>query len=350
MKKLEFELETVTPLFMAGADGNTLELRPPSIKGLMRFWWRAQYCGHQTTPEMLTREKIEAEEGKIFGTASGAGQKSAFSIRMPFKENMASSRKPFPLHPIQVISSRGRFKVNILDYLAYGATEYQRGKGTVIVRDYLPEGQRFRIILNILDDAVVSDVVKSFYFLSVFGGLGTKSRNGFGSVHITTVTENSTTRKPIEFFTQYDLEYPFPTGNLHKKLQVHNTAMPEFTALSREMKIFQLKKSSYSTWDQCLADIGEMYRRSRGDLEHKHDFDKRKYLGAPLMEGKYNRAELERRAKPYFLRVVKGSYQGYIVYLPSKYHDARNVDKTAEFKRTCNKFNTYLKQGMEVIL
>jgi len=31
----------ITPLFMAGADGKTPELRPPSFKGMMRFWWRA---------------------------------------------------------------------------------------------------------------------------------------------------------------------------------------------------------------------------------------------------------------------------------------------------------------------
>ncbi len=41
MKTIEFECETITPMFLAGADGKTPELRPPSIKGLMRFWWRA---------------------------------------------------------------------------------------------------------------------------------------------------------------------------------------------------------------------------------------------------------------------------------------------------------------------
>jgi len=28
-------------MFLAGADGVTPELRAPSIKGAMRFWWRA---------------------------------------------------------------------------------------------------------------------------------------------------------------------------------------------------------------------------------------------------------------------------------------------------------------------
>ncbi len=42
MKSIKFTLETITPLFLAGADGQTPELRPPSIKGMMRFWWRAE--------------------------------------------------------------------------------------------------------------------------------------------------------------------------------------------------------------------------------------------------------------------------------------------------------------------
>ncbi|OPX29474.1 MAG: type III-B CRISPR module RAMP protein Cmr1 [Candidatus Omnitrophica bacterium 4484_171] len=41
MKTITFECETITPMFLAGADGRTPELRPPSIKGAMRFWWRA---------------------------------------------------------------------------------------------------------------------------------------------------------------------------------------------------------------------------------------------------------------------------------------------------------------------
>ena len=41
MEKIVFECESVTPMFMYGADGKTPELRPASVKGVMRFWWRA---------------------------------------------------------------------------------------------------------------------------------------------------------------------------------------------------------------------------------------------------------------------------------------------------------------------
>jgi len=41
VKKVTFECEVITPMFMAGADGRKPELRPSEFKGMMRFWWRA---------------------------------------------------------------------------------------------------------------------------------------------------------------------------------------------------------------------------------------------------------------------------------------------------------------------
>jgi CRISPR-associated protein Cmr1 len=41
MEKITFECEIITPMFMYGGDGKTLELRPSEFKGMLRFWWRA---------------------------------------------------------------------------------------------------------------------------------------------------------------------------------------------------------------------------------------------------------------------------------------------------------------------
>jgi CRISPR-associated protein Cmr1 len=44
MDSKEFEVEVVTPMFLGGANNLEAELRVPSIKGMLRFWWRAT-CG-----------------------------------------------------------------------------------------------------------------------------------------------------------------------------------------------------------------------------------------------------------------------------------------------------------------
>jgi len=67
-QKLEVTLETVTPLFLAGADGKTPELRPPSFRGAMRFWLRALLGG-------VLGDDVEAmhrEESRVFGSTESA--------------------------------------------------------------------------------------------------------------------------------------------------------------------------------------------------------------------------------------------------------------------------------------
>lgn len=45
MKKINFTLETLTPLFLAGNDQNAVELRAASIRGHLRYWYRALLGG-----------------------------------------------------------------------------------------------------------------------------------------------------------------------------------------------------------------------------------------------------------------------------------------------------------------
>lgn len=49
-KKGDFEMEVLTPLFIAGSDPKGVELRRegirlPSIRGALRFWFRAMMGG-----------------------------------------------------------------------------------------------------------------------------------------------------------------------------------------------------------------------------------------------------------------------------------------------------------------
>jgi CRISPR-associated protein Cmr1 len=84
MEKITFECEVITPMFLAGADGSTPELRPPSIKGALRFWWRAMH-GH------LPLAELKRLEGEIFGDTS---RRSRFSISVIPKNIELGKQKP----------------------------------------------------------------------------------------------------------------------------------------------------------------------------------------------------------------------------------------------------------------
>jgi len=354
MKQIRFDIETVTPMFMSGGDQGEFELRPPSFKGMMRFWWRAYFWGKSSAS--LTHQDIEKEEGKIFGTASAKRQqKSGFSIQIT-KPDKQAVKSPFPKRNVQASSGGRTFPINILEYLAYGTLEYQKGKN-IFIRKYLPVNSICSVTLNFSDESIQEDVIVSFYLSAVCGGIGAKSRNGFG---------NFTIRKiDPEILSNLNLSFPFPKTDFLGKV-VKNDNLPAFTAFSKKMKFFRLKQSC-TTWDECLGKLGEIYRTGKLNLDEPHTCERRQYIASPIASQKYvggrnriyDQSFLERHAKPYFLKVVqtKGGFDGYILYLPSRYcegleKDRNNnripVDADEKFKKYCNEFNEYLAKEMEI--
>ena len=352
MQQIVFHLQTVTPMFMAGADGECFELRPPSVKGAVRFWWRAQHWG--TREESLVSTDIEREEGTIFGTTNNGGQKSSLILQVQ-AEHLQPSQKKFHMVPFKTASKGRTFSINILEYLAYGTYDYERGRGNVFNREYVPEGQSFTLKFRTREEHVADEVMKSFYLLSMFGGLGAKTHNGFGSIAVTNP----------EIFAQYGLPERFPDkAHLIDSGLLKNPHLPTFSALSTRMKMYKLRssKAPCHDWNTCLGQLGTIYRQCREQLEPKHRYKKRQYIGAPIVTGRTTHSLLKRRAKPYFLKVIKeqNGFQGYIIYLPAEYCaglkedgqdrliNHREVNK--EFKLACEQFNAFLERQMEVVL
>ena len=70
MDAVSARFRLVTPLACSGADQSEVELRPATLRGLLRYWYRA------ADPAFRTRE------ASIFGgTGAGEGQ-SAFLLRV----------------------------------------------------------------------------------------------------------------------------------------------------------------------------------------------------------------------------------------------------------------------------
>ncbi|MBD3338447.1 MAG: type III-B CRISPR module RAMP protein Cmr1 [Candidatus Lokiarchaeota archaeon] len=352
MESIKFTCKLITPMFLAGADGKSVELRPPSIKGAMRFWWRASLWGIEK--KSISHNYLESEEGKIFGTASNNGKKSSFSIRIKFPEVFNPTRAKLKSRKVMCLIKGKMRPINILEYLAYGTLEYQRGDGNIFIRDYLPAGYNFTIIININEnienyEKIKNNLIKSMYLLSIFGGLGAKTRNGFGGFTVTNPDK----------FSETGLQYPYPNNDFFKE-NTKNVDLPNYTAFSNKIKIFKLNEA-YSSWNDCLREIGIIYKNARENLERKHHYDKRQYIGAPIVAFKDHKSFLKRRSKPYFMKVLKvnNNYEGYIFFLPSKYCDgvlseviAKPVppDVDRNFEKVCDQFNRYLGLEMKEVI
>ena len=100
MRELRVTLETVTPLFIGGAEPRGTkenpakpELRPPSFRGAMRYWLRAA-LGGVIGDDLATLKRTEAD---VFGSTEGTG---AVSIRLtgelaPQKHDFSKARYLF---------------------------------------------------------------------------------------------------------------------------------------------------------------------------------------------------------------------------------------------------------------
>lgn len=149
---LTFECETITPMLMHGADGASAELRPASIKGILRFWWRAIHGD-------LPLDKLHEKEGEIFGSTD---KRSSFSIR------------------IKKFHSLKKKQVNPVPH------KLKDGK-PLFTLEAFENNQTFEAIIS----GQNLDLIQSLFILATtLGGFGQRSRRGFGSVQITNITIN----------------------------------------------------------------------------------------------------------------------------------------------------------------
>jgi CRISPR-associated protein Cmr1 len=145
MKWVKFTCSVVTPMFMAGADGRTPELRPSEFKGMMRFWWRAIRADDNI-------EESREEEAETFGGTGEKEGKSKVMIKVCPQQISSSSYRPLP-H-----SQTKRFTFSCIDV-----------------------NSTFKIFLKGEEEFI--NIFKNVLFLStILGGFGKRSRRGFGSV------------------------------------------------------------------------------------------------------------------------------------------------------------------------
>ncbi len=315
MNTITFQCETITPMFLAGADGKTPELRPPSIKAAMRFWWRAMNGN-------LSLEELKKKESEIFGGSGENEGRSRFSIRV--QQNITATNQNISgnfvaKNPGWYTFSKSLnkpIKVNPIEYLGYGPYNFKDKW-----QKYLPINSKFEINIIVHKNDFQKEIEDSFRYLASFGGIGSKSRNGFGKFKI------------------LNEEY----CGFEKLKSTINTS--NYSHLSKDIKIFKLK-NNFDSWEKTIATLGEIYRFAKVETDgEKHKYDKRKFIAAPV-----KRDVFLRKTKPYFFNIWKNeenNYMGFILYLPyfelindkEIYTSGFKTDFPTELKKACDKLN-----------
>ncbi len=183
MIELAYRLVFNTPAFMGNAD-QSAQWRTPPIKALLRQWWRVAYVGDQTPG--VTIAKMRTVEGMLFGLAADSGcgsQKSQLRLRL---NSWSDGRKTDWAHEDAqpVVHGEVGKPVGAQLYLGYGPLKFQQGTA-LKARAAIGEKEHAELRLALLDESEASRLGTALHLLNLYGTLGGRSRNGWGSFNLT---------------------------------------------------------------------------------------------------------------------------------------------------------------------
>lgn len=176
------DLKLVTPAFLAGPyqDGSDCDLRAATLRGLLRWWWRTLHTGYL---DVATLRSLEAA---VWGDTK---QGSPITLQLCPKKAVQPQlfdRKAI-LHDLYPNHRGGSFTNMGLTYHSYGMDEEDKER-----RHFIEPGMSWHLTVRArgtkifgrqIDAGTLLDQARSaLWLLCHLGGVGSKSRKGFGSM------------------------------------------------------------------------------------------------------------------------------------------------------------------------
>lgn len=181
MNKLVATFRIVTPMFLGGAEPKvTAELRAQSFKGVLRFWWRA--ISYATYDGDI--KKLADQENRLFGSTDGA---CPFQLHLHGKERLVARRGGDNLDEVVRPERPGA------RYLGFGLMDAFSGKNTTagkLMRGCINHNQEFSLTA-ISRTHFPESLIDAFKLFGLLGGMGSRSRKGFGSLTLDQLKINS---------------------------------------------------------------------------------------------------------------------------------------------------------------
>lgn len=232
MEILKATYRVATPMFMAGAEQRP-ELRPASFKGVLRFWFRALALS-----DVESWQEVKKKESELFGSTDAQS-----NVLMKIQSEFA------------IESDEKRWDLGC-SYLGYGVISYNRN-----VRSFIKQGAKFTVTLLIKEKGIknLEFLKKSLIALGLLGGLGARSRRGYGSVCLEMIDHNGERvwQAPINIEELKEKIQELLSGRLVEK-------PPEYTAFSRETRIIITGQGSEAAQPlNRLEEIGREMVRHR---------------------------------------------------------------------------------------
>ena len=272
MIKTVINLKTLTPLFLHGAETTDApELRAPSIRGLMRYWFRAAMGGVIGDKNLNGLRMLESE---LFGDTEKSG---AISIRINSPKIEKISKVPLLPHK----NTPNRFAITDAEF-----------------KIILSGGQFVR-------ESVWKAGIDSLLLAANLGGFGQRARRGYGDLEIEDVDKPNLDN------------YKFSLDNIEKCLpEFLKTIQKDFKILAADFKIPITGFSSEIPSFPCFSKETRFWVSKENDRQIVISDFMNRIPKTPLLGGIQ-----PRHASPLWVRPIKKNESQWallMTYLPSK--------------------------------
>lgn len=269
-KWTDLEIAIVTPLFSSGADKKWVEIRPQSIKGELRFWFRAMMYGLLKGKWENTKPILQKLEARIFGNTDHS---SPLQIRIKPKKTILQK----PEEICDLSKTPGIF------YFGFPFYRVERGTNYILNKANLQPNSTFILSYCLNSNSsethqIVEEVILgSLWLMLHFGGLGARTRRAFGGLQLLL---------PTSVNSQLDFSFPknstdivsYFTSNLKliekifsKFAGIEVGSVFEQTNDTPKFSSFMKWKTSFITslqwtsWQIAMDDLGKFLRTFRNN-------------------------------------------------------------------------------------
>jgi len=292
----EYDLELISMAFLAGANQKQqdCDLRPATLRGLLRWWWRTMHTAH------VDLESLRKLEASIWGD-------SDISSPVCIQLQRLNSHQPIPFKaqnfdlPAKNTQHRAKKQTLGLAYASYGMENNRRW--------YQPEGSTWCLTvrtrsgfykkgknekISLKAETIHQQVEAAIWLFTKYGGAGAKSRKGFGSF----------TDVKINGVDSID-----HCKNIGKRLREACSLSPSSECVKAPSleKTIIMNGQPTGTDDPAVAVhyIGELIQDFSSQL--KQDKQDRSALGMPRMKWKGHHSIPKRHASPALWGLSRGS-------------------------------------------
>ena len=311
---------------MGGANEQA-EIRAQSIKGLIRYWWRALKAENDIT-------KLREEETKIFGgqivvkkkDTNGKEGEETISYKSPVKIVVSDSK----LQTSSVSKDlKSEYKLNWffnskerklegnhngIGYLLY----------SVLKKEHIKPGSIFSITFSSSDDEALKQTLAAFWCAIYLGGLGARSRRGAGSMYVSEVNGET-------YGINFTIENRSGTPNdwlktNFEKCQDIVGKPKDFCHKYSNLSISRIiiSKNSINDWINALSEIGNIYGDFR--TSNRSKIFESAAFGLPIIHRSSekvltNNKDISRRASPLIFKILffNGKYYWAILRMAGEF-------------------------------